>query len=97
MKNLDLKEIKKYIEQLRNKLHQWNYEYYVLNQPSIDDYTFDKNLKELKALEEKYPEFYDPNSPTLRVGGEVSEKFTKRAHKEASWRAWTWIQGLRHI
>ena len=83
MKNLDLKEIKKYIEQLRNKLHQWNYEYYVLNQPSIDDYTFDKNLKELKALEEKYPEFYDPNSPTLRVGGEASEKFTKRPHKEA--------------
>ena len=83
MKKQDLKEVKNHIEKLRNDLHQWNYEYYVLNKPSVDDYTFDKTLNELKELEEKYKEFYDPNSPTLRVGGEVSEKFTKRIHKEA--------------
>lgn len=75
--------IKKEIENLRNKLHQWEYEYYVLNNPSVDDLTYDNNLNKLINLETKYPQYYDPNSPTARVGGEVSEKFVKRKHNES--------------
>ncbi len=82
-KEWDIKKQEAYVKQLRDDLHRWNYEYYVLNHPSVDDYTFDCKLKELQAIEEAYPNYYDPNSPTCRVGGEVSEKFTRRSHKEA--------------
>ena len=75
-------EIKQKIEHLREQLHKWNYEYYVLNQPTVDDYTFDQTLKELEKLEFEHPEFADPNSPTVRVGGQASDKFTKHLHHE---------------
>jgi DNA ligase (NAD+) len=71
---------KQKIEQLRSELHEHNYKYYVLDNPEISDYDFDMKLKELQTLEEKNPEFYDPNSPTMRVGGEVTKNFNTIVH-----------------
>ncbi len=68
------------IENLRKDLQQHNYNYYVLDQPTISDYEFDMLLKELQALEAKHPELYDATSPTLRVGGEVTKIFETEAH-----------------
>ena len=68
------------IHELRNELRQHNYNYYVLDNPVISDYEFDLKLKELQALEEKYPEFYDASSPTLRVGGGVTKNFETVPH-----------------
>ncbi len=68
------------INQLREDLRQHNYNYYVLDAPVISDYEFDVMLKELQVLEEKHPEFYDPNSPTLRVGGQVTKNFETVVH-----------------
>lgn len=68
------------IHELRNELRQHNYNYYVLDNPVISDYEFDLKLKELQELEEKYPEFYDPSSPTLRVGGGVTKNFETVPH-----------------
>ena len=68
------------IEALRQELQQHNHSYYVLDSPIISDYDFDMKLKELQALEEKFPEFYDPTSPTLRVGGEVTKNFKTLKH-----------------
>jgi DNA ligase (NAD+) len=73
--------VKDQIEQLREELREHNYRYYVLNNPIISDYEFDQKLKQLQELEEKYPEFYDPNSPTQRVGGEVTKNFNTVKHK----------------
>lgn len=69
------------IEALRTELRQHNYNYYVLDQPQIDDYTFDQKLKELQELESKHPEYHDPNSPTLRVGGQVTKNFATVKHQ----------------
>ena len=69
------------IQQLREELRQHNYNYYVLDNATISDYDFDMQLKELQALEEKHPEFYDANSPTLRVGGEVTKNFNTIEHR----------------
>ncbi len=72
--------IQEQITQLRDELRQHNYNYYVLDNPTISDYDFDIKLKELQALEEAHPEFYDANSPTLRVGGEVTKNFKTVVH-----------------
>ena len=69
------------IQALREELRRHNYNYYVLDKPEIDDYTFDQKLKELQALEEKHPEFYDANSPTLRVGGQITKNFATVKHE----------------
>lgn len=71
----------KKIKQLREELHRHNHNYYVLDKPEISDYDFDKKLEELQALEEKHPEFHDPNSPTLRVGGAVTKTFATVVHE----------------
>ena len=63
------------IYKLREKLHEHNYNYYVLDNPIISDYEFDMLLNELKKLEELHPEFFDPNSPTQRIGGEITKSF----------------------
>ncbi|WP_019038008.1 NAD-dependent DNA ligase LigA [Psychroflexus tropicus] len=68
------------IEALRSELHDHNYKYYVLDSPEISDYEFDMKLKELQELEEAHPEFMDPNSPTMRVGGEVTKNFNTIVH-----------------
>ncbi len=63
------------IVQLRKELEEHNYYYYVLAQPEISDYDFDMQLRELEKLEREHPEFADPNSPTKRVGSDVSKEF----------------------
>jgi DNA ligase (NAD+) len=72
---------KERIESLREELHQHNYNYYVLDNATISDFEFDMKLKELEKLEEEFPEFSDPNSPTKRVGGEITKNFETVAHK----------------
>ncbi|PTX43761.1 DNA ligase (NAD+) [Christiangramia gaetbulicola] len=68
------------IQTLRKELQEHNYNYYVLDKPVISDYEFDMKLKELQELEEKHPEFEDPNSPTQRVGGAVTKNFETVVH-----------------
>lgn len=69
------------IEALSTELKQHNYNYYVLAQPSITDQDFDYKLKELAALEKQYPELLDPNSPTQKVGGEITKEFQTVKHQ----------------
>ncbi|EDP69891.1 putative DNA ligase [Flavobacteriales bacterium ALC-1] len=71
---------KQKIEILREELRQHNYNYYILDNATISDYEFDIKLKELQALEEANPEFFDPNSPTQRVGGEITKNFNTTVH-----------------
>tara|TARA_R110000868_G_scaffold161628_2_gene392304 strand:+ start:5717 stop:7711 length:1995 start_codon:yes stop_codon:yes gene_type:complete len=74
-------EIQQKIENLRTELREHNYNYYVLDNATISDYEFDMKLKELQALEEKYPEFHDASSPTLRVGGTITKNFETLVHE----------------
>lgn len=74
-------EVEKTILALRKELRQHNYSYYVLDEPSISDFEFDIKLKELQQLELKHPEFFDPNSPSQRVGGEITKNFTTITHQ----------------
>ena len=69
------------IEQLRKELHEHNYRYYVLNQPTIGDQEFDFMMHELQDLEARHPELSDPNSPTQRVGSDLNQEFQQVAHK----------------
>jgi len=73
--------IEEQIQKLRMELSEHNYNYYVLDSPTISDYEFDLKLQELQSLEAKYPEFYDANSPTQRVGGEVTKSFETIPHE----------------
>jgi len=73
--------MKEKIQQLRDELNQHNYNYYVLDTPTISDYEFDQKLKELQALEQAQPEFYDENSPTVRVGGSITKNFPTVVHE----------------
>lgn len=72
--------MREYIENLRKELHQHNYRYYILNQPTLTDKEFDDKLRELQDLESGYPEFYDPNSPTQRVGSDSAGSFEQAVH-----------------
>ena len=74
-------EMLKYIEDLRDKLHRHNYLYYVKDNPEISDFEFDQLLNELVLLEEEYPQFFDLNSPTQRVGSSLSNSFETYNHK----------------
>lgn len=69
------------ITKLRAELNQHNYNYYVLDNPTISDYEFDIKLKELQELENKHPEYFDENSPTLRVGGAITKNFETIFHE----------------
>ena len=69
------------ISALRAELHQHNYNYYVLNQPTISDYEFDVKMHELEDLEMFHPECFDPNSPTQRVGSDINQQFKQVEHK----------------
>ncbi|WP_284464492.1 NAD-dependent DNA ligase LigA [Chryseobacterium sp.] len=73
--------IQQKIEQLRKELHQHNENYYLLDTPTISDYDFDMLLEQLQDLEAKHPEFYDENSPTMRVGGGITKVFPTIQHK----------------
>ena len=72
---------KERIEQLRNDLHKHNYNYYILNAPTISDIDFDMQIKELQELEKKHPEYYDENSPSVRVGSDINKSFVQVEHK----------------
>ncbi|NBJ69374.1 MULTISPECIES: NAD-dependent DNA ligase LigA [Clostridia] len=69
------------IKQLTETLNQYNYEYHVLDKPTVEDAIYDQKMQELRKLEEAYPEFKDPDSPTQRVGGEPLEGFQKVEHR----------------
>ena len=69
------------IAYLRSQLHHHNHNYYVLNMPEISDYEFDQLMRELQELEARYPELYDPTSPTMRVGSDLTNEFTQVEHK----------------
>lgn len=69
------------ISELRRRLHEHNYNYYVLSQPTVSDFEFDELMRQLSELEEKHPEFYDPNSPTMRVGSDINKNFEQVTHQ----------------
>lgn len=69
------------IKNLRDELNQHNYNYYVLDKPTISDFEFDQKLKQLQDLEAQHPEFFDENSPTQRVGGMVTKNFETVKHE----------------
>ncbi|OJU44908.1 MAG: DNA ligase (NAD(+)) LigA [Bacteroidales bacterium 45-6] len=73
--------IEQQIRSLREELHRLNHEYYVLSQPSISDYDFDQKLKLLAQLEAEHPEYYDANSPSLRVGSDLTKNFVQVKHR----------------
>ncbi len=68
------------ITQLRNDLHRHNYNYYVLNQPTVSDFEFDQLLSKLIKLETENPQLFSPNSPTQRVGSDLTVEFQQVAH-----------------
>lgn len=72
---------KERILQLRRELHEHNYRYYVLNQPTISDQDFDFMMHELQSLEERHPELKDANSPTQRVGSDLNQEFRQVEHR----------------
>ncbi len=74
-------QIKQTIEALREELNKHNYDYYVLSTPTISDFEFDKKLRELSDLETRYPEYFDANSPTQRVGSDINKSFKQVQHK----------------
>ncbi len=78
---MDIKDAEKRVKELSKLLNEHNYRYYVLAQPTISDYAFDMMLEELIALEKKFPELLDKNSPSQRVGGMVTKKFPTVKHK----------------
>lgn len=76
-----IQEIRKKVEKLRKEINYHNYRYYVLNDPVISDYEYDMLVKELEELESRYPELITPDSPTQRVGGELTGGFAQVEHK----------------
>jgi DNA ligase (NAD+) len=78
---MKLSEIKSRIEELRRKIEQHNHSYYILNKPVISDFEYDLLINELETLEKKYPEFLTPDSPTRRVGSDITDEFKQFDHK----------------
>jgi DNA ligase (NAD+) len=74
-------DIQNTIQNLREELNQHNYNYYVLDQPTISDYEFDLKLAQLQNLENQHPEFFDESSPTQRVGGAITKNFETVVHE----------------
>ena len=78
---MSLFEIKERIESIVKELNEHNYRYYVLAQPTLSDFEYDKKLEELAKLEKEYPEYLDPESPTIKVGGYITKEFETFKHK----------------
>lgn len=76
-----MNDIRQRIDFLRKEIDRHNYSYYDLSQPSLTDFEFDQLMEELLKLEKAHPEFFDPNSPTQRVGGSVNKEFKHVKHK----------------
>jgi DNA ligase (NAD+) len=79
---MSAKNVAERIEKIKRELQFHGYRYYVLDSPVISDAEYDRMMKELMSLEEAYPQYKTPDSPSQRVGGEVSEKFTRVAHPQ---------------
>jgi len=77
---MDNLTVRQRILELREELHHHNYCYYILNQPEISDFDFDKKMEELIRLEKEYPEYFDANSPSIRVGSDVNLDFKQVPH-----------------
>ncbi len=77
---MNKQEIGERINLLRQSIDQHNYNYYVLSQPVVSDFEFDRLLYELKQLEGDNPEYFDPNSPTQRVGSDINQEFEQFPH-----------------
>lgn len=77
---MDENSAKERIDYLRRELHRHNYMYYVKTEPEISDFEFDLLIQELDSLEKKYPEYNDDNSPTKRVGSDISDGFEQYEH-----------------
>lgn len=77
---MDIQAAKKSVLELQTLLNQYSYEYYVLDQPSVPDAEYDRLLRDLIELEEKFPELKTPDSPTQRVGGAILDMFEKVEH-----------------
>ena len=73
--------IREEIETLRKQLHQYNYEYHALDAPTISDVEYDQLFQKLQTLEQEHPEFFDPNSPTQKVGGVIAQGFNNITHR----------------
>lgn len=69
------------INELRRRLNEYNHRYYVENDPAVSDYDYDTMLRELQELEARYPQYFDPNSPTQRVGSDITNKFETVTHR----------------
>jgi DNA ligase (NAD+) len=78
---MEQKSVQDSIRQLREELHHHNYQYYILNNPEISDYSYDLKMAGLIELESAHPEFKDPNSPSVRVGSDLSQDFQSVRHK----------------
>ncbi|HEY0054971.1 MAG TPA: NAD-dependent DNA ligase LigA [Pedobacter sp.] len=78
---MSLFDIQEQMDALVKELNHHNYNYYVLAQPTISDYEFDLKLKQLEELEKQYPEYQDENSPTQKVGGDITKKFETVRHR----------------
>lgn len=78
---MDLQLAEKKVKDLHNLLNQYNYEYHVLDQPSVPDAEYDRLMRELIELEEQFPELKTEDSPTQRVGGEILDMFEKVEHQ----------------
>lgn len=76
-----LADIQEKIAKLTQELNEYNYQYYVLANSVVSDYDFDMKLKELEALETQYPQFKEPNSPTEKIGGDITHKFNTIKHR----------------
>lgn len=76
-----MNDIQNQIEILKNEINKHNYNYYVLDNPTISDFDFDQLLNQLIDLEKQYPEFVTPDSPTQRVGGDIIKQFQTETHK----------------
>lgn len=74
-------EAKERIAALTNELNEYNYQYYVLANPAVSDLDFDLKLKELEQLEQQFPEWVDPDSPTQKVGGDITDRFITVKHR----------------
>ena len=78
---MNKEEAKVRIDELRKIIESHNYNYYILAQPTISDYDFDMLLNELISLEKQYPEFITADSPTQRVGGDITKEFQTVKHR----------------
>ena len=78
-----MENILKRVQELTTILEKANYDYYVLDNPTLEDWQFDSYMQELLSLEKDYPQYAFPTSPTKRVGGTVASQFIKVTHKKA--------------